>query len=500
MESSKVISTVIFRLLIGSIIISGMQEGYSQTSGNDSLVTRHRLQLLFGNGVMLNKATLVNGEHVPETAISFSHSLHCNYQWVLSRRISLTAGYALGIQAFSSYVAPFGEETGSRTVLFADHADYFRYHQLSAEAAFRFKTGRNDMMSLFAGGGTQRLRSGTFGCTSHVEGFEQSRIYLKIEGNWFPFATAGGEYYHALKNSDQLYVRLFYQYSFRNWYQGTYYIYEGTSSGDLHATGSRVSLGVGYVFTGISREGKINVLEQELGSRREAKQALRSKKRFVDPSAGFLSVYSGFALAQTRFSDPNHIYSMSTFPATTFMLSFEKGIGKNFFLEGVYHTHQYMAGPNPGWGLTSGWYFSTINMHNISMGGGFRLCHDQHIPLLSFHAGLFSGFHFSEKGMLGEGSITNILEQTGDTIFHETYEATVKSNVGAGLYTALSKDIRISNRLYLSAKARYQWGFVEQFGLTVDYLFAGKHDASGVAIGSFRNTSYYAMLGLKLKI
>ncbi len=473
-------------------------------AGNDTLFSRHRLQLLFGNGVMLNKATLVNGEHVPETAISFSHSLHCNYQWVLSRRFSLTAGYALGIQAFSSYVAPFGEETGSRTVLFADHADYFGYHQLTAEAAFRFKTGRNDMMSLFAGGGAQRLRSGTFGGTSHVGDFEQSRIYLKIEGNWFPFATAGGEYFHALKNSDQLSVRLFYQHSFRNWYQGTYYIYEGTSSGDLHASGSRISLGVGYVFTGIGRARKLNALEAESGDRKLARKALRNLNRRVDPRARFFAVGGGMAIPQTVFSDPNRIFMRNMWPTRSLMVHYEYGFRDNFFFEAGYLTNGYIASFNPHKDLIFRSGFWVLNLHTISLGGGYRVCTVENVPLLNFHAGLMTGIHLSKNGEPFEFSdnISYGRPDYSDTLTISG-KITVGSNIGLGFYAALSKDFRVSNRLALSVMGRYQWGLIRQFEYSLDYHDSGKGGLPGFdghADGGFSNSCYYAVIALKYKL
>lgn len=480
-------------------LLMGCLGNHAYGSDTDSLFSRHRLQLLFVNGGLLNKAKMVSGEYSPETTISFSHSFHANYQWLITEKINLRVGLGLGRQAFSSYVNPLDEAIRNRVVLFADYASYFSFRHLSAEAAYSFKIGARHKLGLFIGSGAMRLRPAYAGYTSMVDDHELSRFNLQTTGKWLPFAVVGTELYRSLRNADQLLFRVHYQHNFNDWYHGTYQIHEGIASGNVFSRGSRISFGVGYVFTGVAKAQKLHPEALKLGSRSEAKRALRIARRSIDPTSAFLTVYGGIALPQTTFIDPKRVFVRNMFPAKAFMVNFEKGFGNNFFAEGGYHTHLYMASSTPQRDRPYGSGWSAMNMHNISMGGGYRLCYNQNVPILNFHAGLLAGFHTGGVGIAGYGSSTRINLETMDTISHIEYTGYTKSSFGPGIYAALSKDIRLSNRLQLSARVRYQAGFRRFFEIDVTYREPMKQNASGDALGVFRNSSYYALIGLKYR-
>jgi hypothetical protein len=496
------------RGLLSLFILFGLINQVVAQENTNLPFTKHRFQVMISNGAMLNHSTLVTGEHVPETAISLSHTLQFDYQYHFSKIFYLQAGVGTGTQAFSGYVKPPGEPTGTDIVLFTDFAEYFLFYQYTLEAAWRLNFAGENSLTFLAGAGAMRPEPMGVETGGYQDDMQMYLFKFRTADERLPFATLGTAYNIALRNRNQLSLRLHYQHHFKDWYKGVYLIYDETSTGTIRGSGSRISFGLGYTFTGLEKAARLQQLAAEKGGKKEARKALKETRRSIDPMAKFIGVSAGLVQSVTKFKDPNNIFFSPVRPEFLIKIQYQQGVGNNFFLEGDYLYHHYYAYIHPARDVFAFSLWSSLgasrSIHQFSLGGGCRLTNERQVPFLNIHAGIFSGIHSIgfPQGYVGSDSWYYGPNAARDSLKYVYYSKDY-SRFSAGVYGAVSKDFRLANRLYLSAQGRYQLGLIKLSDLVIHYSDSGPGSTpptSGTATGRFRGSGYFAMVGFKYRI
>jgi hypothetical protein len=193
-----------------------------------------------------------------------------------------------------------------------------------------------------------------------------------------------------LKNTNLLSVKLSYDHSFKNIYDGTYQMYNQTSNGTYNNQGRFMNLQIGYTLNGQNKTERLALLQQEQQlDRKAAKKAYRKEKRYIDPHSTFLRTSGGLYLSRTTITDdPNNVMNSSASEGFMPQIAYEKGLGNNLYLEAslssgrVWFTEKYTVMPY------SRWASSTSNHLQLGLGAMYRWTLASNYTIFNFHASL----------------------------------------------------------------------------------------------------------------
>ena len=461
----------------------------------------NHFEIHLANGWTQNRAASEFGPRQPNATLGLDQRLGLVYTRRPSEAWSWSAGWGWGRQAFSYDVLP--EELYSASI--RDNFQkprYFRYQRLELGASYWHALGERNFLKLNMGGGAtwfdaaaiplrQRLR-----LQPDYEDYYLERMY---SSGILPFLSAGPELRRVLKNKNQLVLKLEYLYSFRNVYEGTYRLDDGSSGGRLFNSGNMLSLGAGFVFTSEAHQERLANLPPD----KVAKRVARQEARYIHPQSWFIAAYGGFGKGILKSEDPHGVFRDDGLVAFTPRLTLEKGVAHSFFAELGYHFLNYRG---------KYWYESFyaspgVNIfptHHLSMGGGYRIITKRNYPLLNLHFGIALGFHSQPLGYSGsDGRVIQRFVPYDLDLSLDEIQYVVTTSFNSRLifssYLGASKDFRLTQRLYLAMMYRYQIGWINFLVRDFDYehsRFAGPISFQAYLDGTERTLQ----LGLKYKL
>ncbi len=189
--------------------------------------------------------------------------------------------------------------------------------------------------SVLGGIGIRKMSNGGYGSMSSEPQGELYRVEFETSKPSVPFVSLGAQWAYQLKSANLLSVKLSYDHSFNNIYDGTYMLYNQTSNGTYNNQGRFLNLQIGYTLNGQNKTNRLALLQQEQQlDRKAAKKLYRKEKRYIDPKSTFLRTSGGIYLSRTRITDdPNHVMKSGSIESFMPQIAYEKGLGKNLYLE-----------------------------------------------------------------------------------------------------------------------------------------------------------------------
>lgn len=326
--------------------------------------------------------------------------------------------------------------------------------------------------SVLGGIGIRKMSNGSYGSMSSEPQGELYRVEFETSKPSVPFVSLGAQWAYQLKSANLLSVKLSYDHSFNNIYDGTYMLYNQTSNGTYNNQGRFLNLQIGYTLNGQNKTNRLALLQQEQQlDRKAAKKLYRKEKRYIDPKSTFLRTSGGIYLSRTRITDdPNHVMKSGSIESFMPQIAYEKGFGNNLYLEAslftgrVWNTEKYNAMPFSSMGS------SMSSSLQLGLGAMYRCTLPSNYTILNFHAGFSSGLFFDKIGnswtSSGEsgGEINNIPFQ-----FYTQVSGTVVSKYVGAFYLGASKDFRLANRVYFNLGYRHYFGFNTIINTTIQY-------------------------------
>ncbi len=145
-------------------------------------------------------------------------------------------------------------------------------------------------------------------------------------------------------------------------------------------------------------------------------------------------------------------------------LNYQYSLKNNFFIEGGFKYLSYFTGFRANYGLISFGIAEVtskaFNTFSFDIGLGYRILVNNKLRLFDFHSGFALGVTNNKVGSGGEEYLTGIyvdgMGNEGDSEFLMQY--TIKNRVNLGFYVGLSKDIRITENLFLTARFNNHFG------------------------------------------
>lgn len=374
--------------------------------------------------------------------------------------------------------------------------------RLEVGSGYQFFQNERSTLQALGGIGIRKMSSGGYGSMSYEPAGELYDVDFETSKPSVPFVSLGAQWSYQLKNTNFLSVKLSYDHSFRNIYDGTYQMYNQTSTGTYNNAGRFLNFQIGYTLNGQNKAARLALLQQEQQlDRKTAKKAYRKEKRYIDPHSSFLRLSGGLYLSRTQIiDDPNDVMNSGVSEGFMPQIAFEKGLGKNIYLEAslssgsVWFTEKYVSMPY------SRMATSTSNSMQLGLGAMYRWTLPSNYTILNFHAGLSTGLLFDEVGnswtSSGEwgGEMNNIPFQFSTLISTQV----VSKYIGA-VYLGASKDFRLANRVYLNLGYRHYFGFNTIINSTIQHTDLLTQQTS-VIQAKVKGGGSDIVLGLKFKL
>lgn len=374
--------------------------------------------------------------------------------------------------------------------------------RLEVGSGYEFFQKNRSTYSILGGIGIRKMSNGSYGSTSYEPQGLLYRVEFETSKPSVPFVSLGAQWAHQLKNTNLLSVKLSYDHSFKNIYDGTYTLYNQTSSGTYYNQGRFLNLQIGYTLNGQNKAARLALLQQEQQlDRKAAKKAYRKEKRYIDPHSTFLRTSGGIYLSRTHITDdPNNVMKSGSIESFMPQIAYEKGLGNNLYMEAslflgrVWNTEKYNAMPYSSMGS------SMSSSLQLGFGAMYRWTLPSNYTILNFHAGLTSGLFFDKVGnswsSTGEsgGEINNIPFQ-----FYTQVSGTVVSKYVGAVYLGASKDFRLANRVYLNLGYRRYFGFNTLINSTIQHTDLLTQQSS-VIQAKVKGGGSDIVLGLKFKL
>jgi hypothetical protein len=321
-------------------------------------------------------------------------------------------------------------------------------------------------------GGSKYGSSGTWSDSnqSNVQAFNMN---VEFDNKVKPFLTLGVELSKTLKNEDLLSLRVSYDHSFDVAYSGTYSINNQNSTGLYFNKGNFLNVHLGYTLTQSKRRNEIKQIQMDSTlNLKAARKISRKKRRNIDPKSYFINLSGGIGVGATRVSnDPNGILQNYGFPSFIPRLSFEKGIGKQFYWEAGYHSQLFWDVQRFSFNKYYSSGSSAFYAYQLSGGILYRwILPTSHYNIINVHSGLSLGYQGQNNSgyQMGSGTMNGMVDNATYS-FSYAYTMRYKSNILASVYLGLSKDFKIVNNFYLSLNYRQQFGLFKVTESTYTY-------------------------------
>ena len=462
---------------------------------SNSAKNRFSIALLnnFGNTRFLQEFGSINNLD----RLNSGHTLQFKYRYQFSQK--LYADAALGFGAHIESLQPPMYDFGG--------FDFWHYHtfmhsRIEFSAAYQVYQFRKTRLNAKLGLGWNRFAAVGLG-TSFSSGGDRLDATYDVEGKRLPFFTLGIEYTIPTKRKDEFSIYLGYQHAFNNsFYQGFYHYSNGNEvagfgrfSSNLHA----FQLGIGYTFTRQKRREKIaEMIQTNDVDLKEAKKKSRFERRIIDPQSRYLSFGIGIGVNRTKFSPNKDPFVGPGEPSFQHRLSYEHGWKNKLFFEADYYgfmfwQSQYVKKNN----FNSGSAGDSFYGHFLTVGMNYKIQNPRtNLQLFNVHAGIGLGANFDELGPAasGGGAMTS-----DDYWYYYSYTSEVRGRLIPIVYTGISKDIRITERLLLNLAYRHQFGFLNVY--KSEFLYSDNYNPDPRKLNSrIDGTAFSLQLGLKYRI
>lgn len=464
------------------------------------------------NGINRSSSELLTGDQRPENAIGISHGFNFHYTRILHPSFDLSAGIGFGF--FPINFRPAGsEEYNIDSDFFGNYfwnVSYTGFTRYELIASYRKQLTDNYSLRLQLGGGIVHYGGYSYGGSGYLS-FDSTGTEVQIfdvdinfNNQAKPFITLGFDISKTLKNKDLLGLRISYDHSFRDAFNGTYSLYNGSSAGNYFNKGHYLNIHLGYTMTRTKRLQAINDIQQDSGlDPKSAKKMARKNMRYIDPESMFLNISGGIGIGGTRVvHDPNGILQKYGYPSFLPRVSFEKGIRNQLYWEAGFHSQLFWNVQRFSFDRYGSSGSSAFYAFQFSGGGAYRWILANNYNVINVHAGLSLGFHSGKNynGITssGGGSINGVFDNN-PVSFNYYYTSKIHSNILASVYLGLSKDFRVVNNFYFTINYRQQFGLIKAIEST--YTYSGENipyttDARTKINGSSKDFQ----LGFKLKL
>lgn len=145
-------------------------------------------------------------------------------------------------------------------------------------------------------------------------------------------------------------------------------------------------------------------------------------------------------------------------------INYEYTLKNNFFVDCGFKYLKYWTGYTGNLGLMSAGYISeslsVYSTYSFDVGTGYKIIVNDNIKLLNVHTGFSLGITNNKIGNYGGNySISSYLDGMGNPgEFAITSSYAIKNRTNLGFYLGLSKDFRVTENLYLSARFHNHFG------------------------------------------
>jgi hypothetical protein len=477
----------------------------------DSQLTLPEIKNLYSfslvNGASRSLSEQTFGNKQPKNTTGLAHGFNFHYTRALHPSFDIAAGVGFGVLPLS-----FRLEKGDDPVYAGPLRSYFGnlyykgFSRCEILGSYRKQLSDNYALRAQLGAGFVHYGGLNYGSTGSIvtDTTQFALVYydlqLQFNNQIKPFITLGFDLTKTLHHKDLLGLRIAYDHSFRNAFDGNYSLYGMTSGGKYYNKGSYLNLALTYTFTRSKHLQTLHELQKDPAlDKKGAKKIARKERRFIDPKSMFVNVSAGLGYGKTIVeNDPNG--ALMNHGASSFLprVAFEKGIKNQFYWELGYHSQLFWDVQKFSFVKYSYSASGTFYAHQFSGGGLYRWILPNHYNILNFHAGLTFGFHTDKGSSKASGNYSGVSDGNPFS-FQYTSTSLVHSNVLFSVYYGVSKDFRIVNNLYLSLSYRQQLGLIKAYETTYAYSGLNLPYTEGVRT-KINGTSKDFQIGLKMKI
>ncbi|RFC55670.1 hypothetical protein [Brumimicrobium aurantiacum] len=264
-----------------------------------------------------------------------------------------------------------------------------------------------------------------------------------------------------------------------------------------------------YDLSGVHAQIKTTISEKVTNYFSTDKIQERTNKRYIEPGTHILTL----ALSNNRYpliiKDPSALLDSEIITefsnparklADALYINYQYSLPKNFFVEaGFKYLKHWTYFKTNDWAISMETDISSFSTLSFSLGSGYRFVGENNLRFFDVHAGVTLGITDNPVG--NGGSFSRSFEYTdynGNTgMFSYNLQYQITSRYSLGFYLGLSKDIRVTKNLYLTARYHYQFGENSELtGHTISYSLPtlGLYDTVKAS-----NTAKGQMLALGLR-
>lgn len=458
------------------------------------------------------------GYHTGWNSINFTPTVgNLELQNTIGRNRALRGAYRLNLNdiGYAEFGAGFGFQTERARIPVAGFEDFgrgiestghFVFTRLDVSLAYQLYAKNKHAVHVLGGAGFNLFApvGSGFGYQNQSD---DEYFYLRYDVNaqLTPFINFGASYQFETKRQDLLGIKLYYNYGWKQYFQGSYSLERNDefSEGSVESLLQGIHLGLAYTFTRNKKQGLMDSYQSENGlDRKTARKQHKFEKRAIDPESRFVSLGIGGGVTINKFNPRNDPFYNPGFLAFLGRISYEQGWKNNLFFEADYHgfylTEAAAVSSSQGEiSFTSAWGGDVLIGHFLSGGLNYKIQRKKtNFQFFTVHAGVGLGAQFYPKGDFGGGSGGTTVDN--QDLYSYTSSSEVTGNLMPIIYTGISKDIRITQKLLFSLAYRYQFGFNTVY--RTDYLVSVNSAPATNVVGRIDGTAALFTFGLKYRI
>lgn len=472
-------------------------------SGNaDAQISKNLFTYGLTLGANRPETAILSGDQQFPEQILPTTGLNFQYTRMMHPKVPLNFTAGFGLLGVKLSAPAYGDFMGDQVSTFSWGTFTLTNLRLEVGSGYELFQKNRSTYSVLGGIGIRKMSNGSYGSMSSEAQGELYRVEFETSKPSVPFVSLGAQWTHQLKSTNMLSVKLSYDHSFKNIYDGTYRSYNQTSNGTYNNLGRFLNLQISYTLNGQNKAARLALLQKEQQlDRKAAKKMYRKEKRYIDPQSAFLRTSGGIYLSRTSITaDPKNVMKSGSSPDFMPQIAFEKGMGNNLYFEAslssgsVWFTEKYRVMPY------SSMATSTSNNLQLGLGAMYRWTLPSNYVILNFHTGLSSGLLFDRVGNMWTSS-----SQWGGAMNNTPFEfstkvtCTVVSKYIGAVYLGASKDFRLANRVYFNLGYRRYFGFSSIIKATIEYTDLLTQQSS-VIQSKVRGDGSEITFGLKFKL
>lgn len=238
------------------------------------------------------------------------------------------------------------------------------------------------------------------------------------------------------------------------------------------------------------------------------KKEKRIEKRFIYPKSEYVSVSGGFGFSSSYTKDPNNFLESGPNMRNNYYfpnLSYEHGIGRQFFLETTYEIGKVSLSIGRTYGEQNSWsettrFLKNHNLHNLQLGAGYRVIGKNNFHFVNVHGGIFFAASNRDKSdlafLLSGTANIQVIEEDPFLQYEIIRSVQSYSRFTFGPYLSLSKEIRLAQEIRLFVK------YTQRFGLNsiIEGTYSFSDNLNLTSDATFKVTGGGGFLSFGLKV